>query len=856
MISFYKKIIQTSLLLVVSFCFWSTELNAQQDTIYYNINWKETVKDSATFFRPSVKKEGDLFRIKDYFVSGQLQMSGLSKSADDTNWQGKVSWYNEDGKVYQTGQYDNNRLEGEFTTYLKGEELVAIYENGFFVEGAMNRARGHNGYYMEIKNDTLKEIIYGDDIDGIRYENYRVVKGAHFLSKYYDENGKSLGELKTLGNGYVTGVEVYYYYDPMRIKQIRYHPYERFLGETVFYKNGQVRTKFELKPGYKSTFYAKDGTILGSVTYTINNGYLKPENGTEFNFTYDSKNKVANVITSVRTFKSGKLQKSEVRYNDGTVKSLTNYLDGVKELQISYDESGEEIARMTYDNYYPLTGTELSKNKQTTYLEGALIKEINFYPETKLVFSEKTQEKETYYDKKGKVLGSLELEYQNKYGKPMDGKRYYVGYDTNISSIETYKDGYVIERTIFRARWTSSNDKVAFKRTEYFEDKSFKKLREVIYYDNGSKQSDIEYKGYDKTHGKFYNEKEELIGTYDYENKNGTLYEFFSESNVMRLMKEEENGRLTKLKRYDYGPNRKQGEIKAVLVEEVDVTCCSKFYKKDGEIFAEAVYKEGEPWEGTMYDAVSRTKITIKDGKRNGAYRKFDYNQSIVLEEGQFVNDKKEGIFKTYNYTRELQSTETYLNDKLEGEASYYDKDGNKTSSLIYKNNQPFEGTKMMASGYNSKPTEETYKNGLKTQLIAYDETGKRVSKFKDGKVVQTIAYYKDSDKKRLSYNVENHYLDGEVIRYDENGKEQHRAVFKNSVLESGIVYITSRDTYDKKAAYIILNKQESKMSITIKGYEDEVLFFAEEHLSEGNWVKYIKKLNLYLNNLSAKSLY
>ncbi|WP_179351527.1 toxin-antitoxin system YwqK family antitoxin [Winogradskyella vidalii] len=853
---FSKKIIQTTLVLTIGIFFLSTEVEAQQDTIYYNINWKETVKDSAAFFRPPVKKEGDLFRIEDYFVSGQLQMSGLSKTADNTIWQGKVSWYTNEGKVYQIGHYDNNRLEGEFISYLNNKKLVATYENGFFRGGAINRAQGSNSYYTEVKNDTIKEIIYGDDINGIRYENYSKLKGGRFLAKYYGENGELIGELVTLDNGYVKGVEVFYYFEPLSVKQIRYYPYERLLGETFFYENGQVRTKFELKPEYKSTFYTQEGVELGSLTYTINDGYLQPENGTEIKFSYSSITTQSNVINSINTYKEGKLQRTELRYQDGTTKSITNYINGVRELQISYDEDGEEIARMTYENYYPLTGTEISGNKQTTYLEGELVKEIDFYKESKLVFSEKTQDKEIYYDKKGNVLGTLELEYANKYAKALNGKRFYAGYNIDIASIETYKDGYVIERTTFTSKLSGKNEYTDFKRTTYFEDQGYKKLREVTYYSNGSKQSDFEYKGYDKKLGKFYNKNGDLIGTYDYEKKDGVLYEFFHESDVIRLIKEEVEGRVIKLKQYDYGVNRDYGEIDAVLVEELDVTCCSKSYKKDGEVFAELTYKDGEPWEGTVYDAVGRVKYTIAKGMRNGVYTKYGYGQNTILEEGQFVDDKKEGVLKIYNYNGQLQSSETYLNDKLEGKANYYDDKGALTHSLIYKDDKPFEGTKVIAGGYDIKPTEETYKNGLVTKRISYNKKGKQVTQYKDGKAVQTIAYHKDSDKKRLSYTVDDYFLNGEVIRYDKSGKEQHRALFENNKLASGTVFVTSRDTYDKRAAYIILNKNEKSMSVTVKGYDDEVLFFAEENLAAGNWVKYINKLNIYSTNLIPENLY
>ncbi|MFK7833045.1 MAG: toxin-antitoxin system YwqK family antitoxin [Winogradskyella sp.] len=831
-------------------------LQGQQDTIYYNSDWKETIKDSAAFFRPPVKQEGNLYRIEDYYASGQLQMTGLSHTNDKPNWEGLVSWYLEDGKLLQQGEYKNNRLDGKFLTFLNKKKLIAIYKDGFFVDGAQNRNQRRNNYYTEIKNDTIVDIIYDKDLEGIRYENYRKVSGGRFLSKYYGENGELIGELKTLDNGYTKGEEVFYYYEPMRVMQIKYYPFERLLGETVYYSNGQLRTKFELEPELKKTFYTKNGEELGSVTYVINNEYLKPVNGTEYLFSYSYKPDERNLIRSVKTYQDGQLQKDELRHSDGSLKTITHYSDNKKELQISYDENGQEFARMVYKDYYPFTGTEIIGDKMAIYKEGELVKETAYYPKTKLVFSEKTQESETYFDKEGQILGTLEIDYQNKYAKPIAGQRFYVGYDSDIASIDTYENGYVKQRTVFRVKNMSETENVEFKRTEYFEDNSYTRAREVTYYSNGSKQSDIEYKGYDKKSGKFYNDKEELMGSYDYLKKEGTLYEFFSESNIIRLMQQEMNGNMTKLKRFDYGTYQRYGDVNAILVEEIDIACCSKYYKKNGDVFAEATYKDGKPWEGSVYDGITRMLFTIKDGKREGVYRKFDYNQETILEEGQYVNDKKEGIVKKHKYNGVLESTETYKNDKLNGKTAYYDKEGKQIATLIYKDNLPYDGIKTISAGYNKKPTQETYKDGNIIERVAYDDNGKRVSQYKDGKETQTIAYHKDSDKKRLTYTLGTYYINGEVIRYDENGIEQHKALFKNNKLESGIVYITSRDTYDKRVSYIILNKQKNKMSITMMGAEDNVVFFAEENLEQGFAVKYINKLNVYMDNITPESLY
>lgn len=844
------------LLSMVSFFFVPLNLEAQQDTIYYDMSWKPTIKDSAAFFRAPVKKEGDLFRIEDYYISGQKQMSGLSKYKDKDFWVEKVSWYTEEGKLYQQGNYNKHRLDGEFITFLNDKKLIAIYKNGLIKSGAQNHIQLSNRIYTEVKNDTVKEVVYGDDINGIRYENFRTLKLGHFRTKYYDEKGDIMGEINTLNNGYRKGIEVFYYFEPMRIKQINYYPFEGLLGHEDYYPNGQVRTKFQTKPEYKRTYFTEDGTQIGSITYDFQNDYLKPISGTEIVFYYSYNVEDMNRVLSSRTYNNGQLEKEELHYNDGKIKSLTTYTDNIKELQVSYDEAGNELSRMVYKNYYPYSGVEISGNKKATYNEGELIEELKYYPETNSVFSKKNKEEEVYYNREGGVLGILKVEYKNKYAQPLSGKRYEIGYDSEISRIETYKDGSVIERTKFITKLVGKDNLVDFKVTEYYNADQYSKTREVNYYSNGVKQSDITYTDYDKTLGEFYNDKNELIGTYDYDKKHGKLYEFFDISDEIRFIKEENNGDVVTSKRFDYGVGRAYGVIDPVLIEDVDVNCCATFYDKYGEILAEINFKNKLPWDGEMYDMAARVRYTIKEGKRNGAYKKFNYNHEIVLEEGHYVNDKKEGTFNLYNQSGLLQLTSAYKNDILEGKSINYDEEGKEISNIIYKNGEPFEGTKVLPVGYNGKSTQEIYKNGLLTKRISHNEQGKNISTFVDGEIAETIAYHIDSNHKRLQYSLNKNYIDGEVIRYDKNGKEQHRGVVKNYRLESGVIYLSAYSLYDNRVAYIILKRKEDMVQLTLIGHKEETLFYAEEKAEEGYGLKYIDKLNIYINNLHPASLY
>ncbi|WP_282041127.1 hypothetical protein [Winogradskyella flava] len=854
----YKMLRQSALMVFfVVLGISSFTLEAQEGTIYYNAQWKETTKDSAVFYRPLIKKEGDLYRIEDYYISGQLQMSGLSETKERNYFKGEVTWYNEDGSISQKANYEDGKLNGEYISFLNGKKLTGVYKNNRLVSGSIN-AKNYSTYcYATINNDTIKEVYHENNLEGVRYENYRVVDGATFLSKYYDEKGDLIGARETTNNSYFKGLEVFYYYQPMRVRQVNYYPKERLLGTTYYYPNGTIRTRFEQSPEYKKSFYDPSGKLLGSATYRLDRDYLKPVNGTEYVFEYAYKDEDQGKITSKRIYKNEQLLEDAVFYKNGSIKSITKYKGRDKDLQISYNEYGEEIARMKYEGYYPFEGTEILRDRETIYKNGELVSEINYYPDTKIIFSKKNPSEETYYDRAGNLLGTLEVLYENKYAKPINGQRYYVGYKTDISSIETYKDGQIVERTTFRERGNKKEDVKIYKRVEKYDDNGYNRISETTFYSNGAKQSEITLKGgYDKIKGKFYNNKNELIGSYDYLKKNGELYEFFDDSDVIRLYKKESNGKLLNLKRHNYGPNYRYDDIDAVLEEEIDVTCCSKVYTADGKLFAEATYKNGEPWEGQIYDETNKSIYAVDSGQRNGPYIKYDYNLKTVLEEGKYADDKKEGSFNYYNYTGDLEKIENFENDQLHGESLFFNKKGERLSSLIYQNGLPYDGIKVIKVGYNKQPTQEIYAQGQLVQKITFDDNGKRITDYKDGTMTKTVAYYKGTDKKRLSYTVENYYINGEVIRFDKNGIVAHKATFVNNKLESGTVFLKPFDTYDNRVSHAIVSYVENKLSVAYIGKDDNIIFSAEEIIEPGDYTKYLSKMNIYLDNMSPESLY
>src|ERR1700756_2652582 len=92
---------------------FSSKIIAQNDTIYFDENWKNTSKETAIYYRIKpvrikTKKAIDykienidsVFVIKDYYLKNNiLQFEGYSKDKDGQYLVGKAKWYDENNQL-------------------------------------------------------------------------------------------------------------------------------------------------------------------------------------------------------------------------------------------------------------------------------------------------------------------------------------------------------------------------------------------------------------------------------------------------------------------------------------------------------------------------------------------------------------------------------------------------------------------------------------------------------------------------------------------------------------------------------------------------------------------------------------
>ncbi|MDE1207661.1 toxin-antitoxin system YwqK family antitoxin [Tenacibaculum larymnensis] len=828
---------------------------AQQDTLWFDGGWNKTTKDKAHFYRPPAKKEKrNLYRINDYYINGNLQMTGLSKFKDSVHLEGTATWYQPDGKVMQTETYKNNKLNGVSTYYRYDDcddnntnETVAGVK--YIKEAGADDDCIYNIREITYKdNHHIKEILYDTNKKGARKESY-YKKGSIHKKKYYDTNGKQLGSYHLSNNGNEHGIDVSYYNKPMRPKVVTTVKNGYPLYAHAYYPNGKKRSNFDTIQKVK-TYYNEKGKVMGKLRYEGELDRLLYFHGKRYTFYPDGK-----TIEKIETYDNQYLIKDE-EYNGGVLIRENFYDDFEIVKTISYTDDGKKIGEFTKKGN-ELNGTVRNKyNQIITYKNGFPIKATIPYINSRKLFSTLKDSVITYHDTLGNPIATLKvglrkgryfpdrLETGEYTPLPIEGTLVTQDLKQRIAGKTTFKNYKKTQKTTF----------------DYIKDKRFKQhilydeneapLKYTFYFSNGNKQYELFYNPNtaEKEKGVFYNKNGEQISTFNYLTSTGTFYEFYENSDAIKEISKQRNGQFIAGKRYQRVYDRSLKTYVNVLREDVNANGESTFYSKQGDVLCKAIFKNGKPWFGTVYDYKNNRKIQVKDGKKHGIYIDYTGDEKTIHKQGYYKNGEKHGKFITwggirtsyesknikqkeenykhgardgytikYNKEGKEISEVLYKNGKREGYATSYNEKTNKTYRLLYKNDKPFEGVAV-----NKFNGEKVYKNGtivketnytdVKTHNNTY-QTIKTITTYKD-KTTKEVIVYNLKDNKLLSYSEKYDQLHGEVIKYH-NNKPKYKAVFKDGDLQKGEVWLSGMTRFESEQ-YFLLSKQNNTVSIKI----------------------------------------
>ncbi|MBI1835678.1 MAG: energy transducer TonB [Flavobacteriia bacterium] len=147
------------LLLLFSFLTLFNTLYSQDSvSCYYNYNWEVCKKTDAFFFRVIHRQKKEEWMVKDYYISGELQMIGFYKDKKCKFKQGDFYYYFKNGQLEQKVSYNNNLLEGPIYGYF---EDGSVSQEGEYKNGKKNGmfkyfyTTGTVSWYEQFKLDSL-----------------------------------------------------------------------------------------------------------------------------------------------------------------------------------------------------------------------------------------------------------------------------------------------------------------------------------------------------------------------------------------------------------------------------------------------------------------------------------------------------------------------------------------------------------------------------------------------------------------------------------------------------------------------------------------------------------------------------
>ena len=178
---------------------------AQNDTAFFNSEWKDCGRTKAMYYQLVQKKESG-YLVKNYFMNGQLQMSAHCSSVTPMIKEGHCIYYDSTGTKVSHGIYSGNKETGIWTSFYNDgkDSVVERYEvdgNKTFVSSSIKpsstKIPGTFSYVEEMpefpggdsklvkflrKNMVINEEDKKNNISGRIYVTFVIDKEGNILS--------------------------------------------------------------------------------------------------------------------------------------------------------------------------------------------------------------------------------------------------------------------------------------------------------------------------------------------------------------------------------------------------------------------------------------------------------------------------------------------------------------------------------------------------------------------------------------------------------------------------------------------------------------------------------------------------
>lgn len=158
-----KKVILLTLLLMYTFSFGKTTTITPTDTIWYDANYKVSTKQNSEIYKITPYKINDKY-LHVYFYKSNHKNHLISYSLDvnDTQFDGKRTFYYENGNVKNIITYRNNLKDGVYLEY---------YENAkIYIKGEYCDDRKIGLFIIKNKNGSIHQKEYWEN--GIKTDKF------------------------------------------------------------------------------------------------------------------------------------------------------------------------------------------------------------------------------------------------------------------------------------------------------------------------------------------------------------------------------------------------------------------------------------------------------------------------------------------------------------------------------------------------------------------------------------------------------------------------------------------------------------------------------------------------------------
>jgi antitoxin component YwqK of YwqJK toxin-antitoxin module len=109
-----RHLLKIFLLLSLTHCAFG---QISTDTIYLDSKWEKSNKYDYDYYRVLTKESNDWYDCKDFWKSGEIQMSGQFSSLYPQTREKEFKWYHKNGNVRQIMNFKNNKIIGQVQVF-------------------------------------------------------------------------------------------------------------------------------------------------------------------------------------------------------------------------------------------------------------------------------------------------------------------------------------------------------------------------------------------------------------------------------------------------------------------------------------------------------------------------------------------------------------------------------------------------------------------------------------------------------------------------------------------------------------------------------------------------------------------